>query len=163
MTLHVIRCILPAALVVCVTTLGACVPAGSQRVGDLQIDEPWARATPAGGSVSAGFLVVRNLGNRNDRLVSVSSSAVARVEIHEARNEHGMMKMRPLPDGMDIPAGAEVSLQPGGYHLMILEPRQPFVGGDVVVATLHFQQAGDVEVAFRVRGAGAAAERAHHH
>lgn len=164
---HSFRHALIALLAASAALLPACVPAGSQRVGDLRIDDPWARATPPGASVSGGFLVIRNLGDRDDRLLSVTSSAVARVEMHTMRNEDGVMKMRPLRSGIAIPAGAEATLRPGGDHLMWIEPRQPFAGGDVVVAHLHFERTGDVEVAFRVRGAGAGADKragsAHHH
>ena len=145
--------------------VAACVPTGGQALGDLRIDEPWARATPPGASVSGGFMTIRNMGNEDDRLVAVTSSAVARVEIHEMRQEGDLMKMRQLRDGLVIPAGAQVSLQPGGYHLMLIEPKQAFAGGDVVLATLHFQRAGDAEVALQVRGAGVSATDAHagHH
>jgi periplasmic copper chaperone A len=163
MTLRTLRRASAAALAAAAIALSACVPEGAQRVGDLHIEAPWVRATPPGASVSGGFLVIRNRGDRDDRLVSATSSAVTRVEMHEMRHEDGMMKMRPLRDGIAIPAGSEVTLQPGGYHLMMIEPKQPFAGGDVVVASLHFEHAGDVEVAFRVRGAGATADSGHHH
>ena len=143
----------------------ACTPLQGQAVGELRLDDPWARATPPGTTVSGGFLTVRNLGDRDDRLVEVRSSASREVQIHEVRSDGGMMRMRPLVNGLVIPAGASVSLQPGGYHLMFLQPQRPFAGGDVVVATLVFEHAGDVEVSFQVRGEAArdaAGAHAHH-
>ena len=143
----------------------ACTPLAGQAVGELRIDDPWARATPPGTTVSGGFLTVRNLGGRDDRLVAVRSSASREVQIHEVRSDDGMMRMRELADGLAIPAGASVSLQPGGYHLMFIQPQRPFVGGDVVLATLVFEHAGEVEVSFQVRGEGArdaAGDHAHH-
>ena len=156
------RCLVALAFSI-VATLGACVPTGGQVVGDLRIEQPWVRATPPGAAVSGGFVTIRNLGDHDDRLVSVTSSAVARVEIHQMREEAGLMKMRQLTAGLPIPAGAAVSLQPGGYHLMLIGPKQPFAGGDVVIATLHFERAGDAEVAFQVRGLPGAAESGHAH
>lgn len=150
----------------CLASLAiACTPLAGQAVGELRLDDPWARATPPGTSVSGGFLTVRNLGDQDDRLVAVRSSAAREVQIHEVRDDGGMMRMRPLPDGLAIPAGASVALQPGGYHLMFIEPQRPFAGGDVVVATLVFEKAGDVEVSFQVRGEAArpaAGGHAHH-
>ncbi len=140
----------------------ACVPAGAQRVGDLRIEDPWVRATPPGAGVTGGFMTVRNTGAKDDRLVSVTSPAVGRVEIHEMRHEDGMMRMRRLEAGVPVKAGAKLELAPGGYHLMLFGPKQPFVEGDVVVATARFEKAGNVEIAFRVRGLGAKREAGHH-
>jgi len=140
----------------------ACVPAGAQRVGDLHIEDPWVRATPPGAGVTGGFMTVRNTGVQDDRLLTVTSAAVARVEIHEMRHEDGMMRMRRIDAGLPVKAGAKIELAPGGYHLMLFGPKQRFVEGDVVVATARFERAGNVEIAFRVRGLGAKREAAHH-
>ena len=155
-TLHAARLALAAVLAV------ACVPAGAQRVGDLRIETPWVRATPPGAGVTGGFLIVRNAGAKDDRLLSVSSPAVARIEIHEMRNEDGVMRMRPLRDGLAIPAGTTVELAPGGYHLMLFGPKRPFVEGEDIAATARFERAGDVAITFRVRGLGAKREPVHH-
>ena len=145
--------------------LAACVPAGAQRAGDMVVENPWVRATPPGGMVSGGFVTLRNVGERDDRLLSVESAAAQRVELHEMRNDGGMMRMRPVTGGLPIRAGAKVELAPGGYHLMFIAPKQPFVDGDLVVATLRFERAGAIEVSFRVRGAGAMRDEGamHHH
>ncbi|MFD0724825.1 copper chaperone PCu(A)C [Lysobacter brunescens] len=151
-----------AAVALGVVLFSACVPAGAQRVGDLRIEDPWVRATPPGAGVTGGFMTVRNTGAKDDRLVSVTSAAVARVEIHEMRHEDGMMRMRRIDAGLPVKAGAKIELAPGGYHLMLFGPKQPFVEGDVVVATARFEKAGNVEIAFRVRGLGAKREAGHH-
>jgi copper(I)-binding protein len=151
-----------ACFALAVVLFSACVPAGAQRVGDLRIEDPWVRATPPGAGVTGGFMSVRNTGAKDDRLVSVTSSAVARVEIHEMRHEDGMMRMRRMEAGVPVKAGAKLELAPGGYHLMLFGPKQPFVEGDVVVATARFEKAGNVEIAFRVRGLGAKRDTGHH-
>jgi periplasmic copper chaperone A len=136
--------------------LCGCAPIDGQAIGDLRIDEPWARATPSEVKVSAGYLIVRNLGERDDRLISIASAA-ARIEMHEVRNEDGLMKMRHMEKGIAIPAGAAVALQPGGYHLMLLDLQQPLSADEVVMATLQFEHAGAAEVAFQVRAVGGSA------
>lgn len=138
------------------------MPAGAQRAGDLRVEAPWLRATPPGAGVTGGFLTVRNNGAKDDRLLSVTSPAVTRIEIHEMRHEDGVMRMRPLRDGLAIPAGATVELAPGGYHLMLFGPKRPFVEGEDIPATARFERAGDVAITFRVRGLGAKREAAHH-
>lgn len=151
-----------SACALAIVLFSACVPAGAQRVGDLRIESPWVRATPPGAGVTGGFLTVHNTGTREDRLVSVHSSAVARIEIHEMREDGGVMRMRRIDAGLPVAAGAKVELAPGGYHLMLIGPKQPFVEGDVVVASARFAKAGDVEIAFRVRGLGAKRDAGHH-
>ena len=145
----------PTAAACLLLLASACTPLQGEAVGDLRVDDPWARATPPGAPVAGGFMTVRNLGDRPDRLVSVRSAAAEKVEIHEMRADDGMMRMRMLPDGLDFPAGASVTLQPGGYHLMFIRPRQPFVADGVVPATLVFERAGSVDVQLQVRDAGA--------
>lgn len=147
----------------CGCALAACVPAGAQRVGDLAVEDPWLRATPPGATVSAGYLTIRNAGTSDDRLLSIDSAAAQRVEMHEMRNDDGVMRMRALTEGLPIRAGAKVELAPGGDHLMFVAPKEPFVDGDIVVAVLHFQRTGRVEVSFRVRGTGVMRDDAHMH
>jgi periplasmic copper chaperone A len=125
--------------------------------GPLEIVHPWSRATPGGARVAAGYLVVRNAGEAPDRLLSVAAPAVAAgVEIHEMRMTGGVMSMRRLPDGLPIPAGGTVSLAPGGLHLMLTGLKRPLAQGETFAATLTFERAGTVEVAFTVEATGAA-------
>ncbi|WP_144774271.1 copper chaperone PCu(A)C, partial [Luteimonas sp. J16] len=100
-------------------------------------------------------LAIRNHGGEDDRLVEVRSDAAQRVEIHEVRHEDGMARMRPLPDGLPLPAGEAVELRPGGYHLMFIGPGDGFVAGRSVSATLVFERAGELAVEFEVRAIAA--------
>lgn len=65
-----------------------------------------------------------------------------------------MMGMRELEDGLELPAGEEVSLEPGGYHIMLLELQEPIVEGDTIPVTLMFENAGEVQVDAEARDAG---------
>ncbi len=62
-----------------------------------------------------------------------------------------MMGMRELEDGLELPAGEEVSLEPGGYHVMLLELKEPIAEGDTISVTLKFENAGEVEVEAEAR------------
>jgi copper(I)-binding protein len=88
-------------------------------------------------------------------LVSASSPAVDKVEIHTMTMDGGVMKMRPLPDGIAIPAGGTAKLAPGGYHMMLLGLKAPLVEGKLVPLTLNFAKAGPVKVQLKVEAAGA--------
>lgn len=131
--------------------------------GDLVISAPWLRATPAGAEVAAGYLTITNKGLSADRLVSFSTEISGQPEVHEMSNEGGVMKMRPLKDGLAIPAGATAKLQPAGYHLMLMKLKNSLVAGQRYKATLVFEKAGPVEVEFEVRAMGAGQQKSHGH
>jgi copper(I)-binding protein len=142
-------------------------PAHAQDIvkGDLVISSAWSRATPAGAAVAGGYLTISNKGTSAERLVSFTTELAGQPEVHEMTNEGGVMKMRPLKNGLIIPAGATVKLEPGGYHLMLLQLKKPLAAGQRFKATLVFEKAGRIEVEFEVRamGAGQQKSKGHHH
>jgi hypothetical protein len=123
--------------------------------GPLRIVHPWSRATPGGSTIGAGYLVIENKGNIPDRLVSVAAEIAGHSEIHLMKMESGVMKMRPLAQGIEIAPGANAILAPGGYHLMFLDLKRPFVQGQRFKATLVFEKAGAIEVEFAIEAMGA--------
>lgn len=135
------------------------------ELGDLVIDHPWSRATPTGAGVGAGYMVIRNEGEEADRLVGGEAPFAGRVEIHEMAMEEGVMRMRALSDGLEIPAGGSVTLEPGGYHVMFMQLQEPLVEGERRAATLEFANAGTIEVEFAVESiaASGADHGAHSH
>ena len=124
------------------------------KAGDITIDKPWARATPKGADVGAGYLVVHNNGGTPDRLTD-GTADFATVEIHEMKMENGVMEMREVPGGLSIPAHGSVGLAPSGYHVMFTHLAHPLTKGDSIKATFNFEHAGPVEVEFKVLGIGA--------
>jgi copper(I)-binding protein len=124
------------------------------KIGQLEIGHPWARMTPAGAKVGGGYLSVENDGKEADRLVSGTAEISDRVEIHEMTVKDGVMNMRMLADGVEIPAGGEIKLAPGGYHLMFIGLKQPLKQGESFKGTLTFAKAGTVDVEFKIEGMG---------
>ena len=90
------------------------------RLGSLEISQPWTRATPATAQTGGGFLTITNKGTTPDRLIAARSPASNKVEVHEMKMDGNVMKMRELEKGLEIPAGATVTLKPGGYHIMFM-------------------------------------------
>ena len=127
-----------------------------QRAGDIVVSVPWSREVPKGGSVAVGYVTLENTGKVDDRLLRVETAAAKRVEMHETRNDGGIMRMRMLSDGLAIPAGRTVVLGPSGTHLMFIDPKRPVVAGDTLDAVLVFRSAGRAPIAFDVRELGAA-------
>jgi copper(I)-binding protein len=116
-------------------------------VGDLTITQAWARATPPGAVTAAGYLTITNDGAVQDRLLTVLTDFAETGQLHETVADSGNMVMRPLTDGIVIPAGESVVLQPGGYHLMFTGLQADgLVQGSVIKVTLVFAVAGAVEI-----------------
>lgn len=131
------------------------VPAAEIKLGSLVISQPWARATPAGAPVAGGYIKVRNLGAIADHLLSGSSDIAAGLDFHEMKTEDGVMKMRPLPEGLAIEPGQTIELKPGGLHIMFNGLKRQLKQGDSFKAALVFEKAGTVVLDFRVEGIGA--------
>ncbi|MEI1251550.1 copper chaperone PCu(A)C [Rhizobium aouanii] len=129
-------------------------PAGETvKAGDLDISGGFAKAMLPGQPVGGGFFTVKNNGQTDDRLVSVSSPAAGEVQIHEMVTKDNVMRMRQLKDGIAIGAGEMVKLEPGNLHLMFQKVKTPFKQGDTVPVTLTFEKAGKVDLVLRVLSA----------
>jgi len=128
--------------------------ADEYRLGSLQIVDPWSRATPKGAAVAAGYMKIINAGAAPDRLIGGSSESAGRFELHEMSMEAGVMRMRPLPSGIEIKPGESVELRPGSLHIMFLDLKKPVQKGEPVTGTLVFQKAGAIEIKYSVVGIG---------
>ena len=143
-------------LFACILSLSAGAAAAQEfKAGSLEIDQPWSRATPKGAKVAAGYLTIKNTGTTPDRLVGGTSPVAGKFEIHEMSMDKGVMKMRPVPEGVEIKPGETVELKPSSFHFMIMDLKQPIVRGKPFKASLTFEKAGPVEVEFTVVAPGA--------
>lgn len=140
-------------------------PAGPVvTVGALEISGAFTRATLPNAPVGGGFFTVTNTGTEDDRLVSISTPIAKQSQIHEMAMEGDVMKMRHLADGLVIPAGESVTLEPGGNHLMFMGLNGTIKEGDMVPVTLTFEKAGTITLELPAAGtaADAPAAGAHH-
>jgi copper(I)-binding protein len=119
----------------------------------LTVTAAWTRATPPGTRTGAGYLTIENRGPE-DRLLSAESPRAGRVEIHGMSNTGGVMKMWPIKDGLVVPKGGQLSLAPGGTHLMLLELDRPIALGEKLPMVLRFEKAGVVEIELQVMPLG---------
>ncbi len=144
-------------------TLTLCAQAGAHEVtvGSLTLTDLWARATPPKAPTGGGYLTITNAGDTPDRLVAVSSTQVGKAEIHEMKVEDGVMTMRPVPDGIEIPAHGSATLAPGGFHLMFIGLQAPFVEGEKLPVTLTFENAGSVDTFLHIMAIGAKGPEGH--
>jgi copper(I)-binding protein len=147
---------LGAGLLACALSV-ASARAEDVKAGDLVISQAWSRATPGGAKTGGGFLTIENKGSAPDKLIGASADAAGKIEVHEMTTANGVMKMRPVEGGLAIDPGKTVKLAPGGYHLMMMELKNPLKQGDKLPVTLQFEKAGKVAVTLDVQGVGAPA------
>jgi copper(I)-binding protein len=123
------------------------------------IDRAWIREAPPGAATMAGFMSIEG-GSRDVAIVAARSEDFGRVEIHEVETVDGVMKMRAI-ESLEVPAGARVTLTPGGEHLMLFEPRRALVAGDTVRIVFELSRGDPLEIDFKI-GQGAPDAHQHH-
>ena len=101
------------------------------------VKDAWVRGTVPQQKATGMFAQITSASG--GKLVSAKSPVAGAVEIHEMSMDGNVMKMRALPNGLDLPAGKAVELKPGGYHVMLLDLKQPLKDGDTVPVTLVVQ------------------------
>ena len=147
--------------------LGLLAACGGPSGPEIEVKEVWARpamAAKEGGEMSEGggmgkpvpgtgavFMTLKNSGSAGDRLIGGQTEVAEVVEIHETMMEGEVMKMRMLPDGLEIEAGSEVLLKPGSYHVMLIGMKQDLKVGDTFALDLQFEQSGTITVEPEVR------------
>ena len=125
------------------------------KAGEIAIGHPWTRATPPNAPVGGAYMILDNRGSDEDRLIGGSTPVADEVQIHEMGMADGVMTMRQVKDGLNVPAGETVTLEPGGYHFMLMGLNEPLTEESRVPLTLRFEKAGDVEVELAVEPTGA--------
>jgi copper(I)-binding protein len=100
------------------------------------VKDPWVRSTVARQKATSAYMEIT--ASRAARLLEASSEVAGIVEIHEMRMEKDVMRMRAIAS-LDLPAGQPVALQPGGYHIMLMDLKVQVKDGDKVPITLVFE------------------------
>ena len=117
-------------------------PALALADAGVKVTHVWAKSTAPGQTVAGAYLNV--VSNAPAALVRAESPAAKLVELHEMKMEGDVMKMRAVPK-IDLPAGKEVKLEPGGLHVMLIDLKQPLKVGEKVPLTLVFDAGGNTE------------------
>jgi len=113
----------------------------------ISVEDAYARSSGMKAKAGAAFMVIKNTGDADDRLVAAKSDVAARVELHTHKiDENGVAKMVEVEEGFAIPAGEGHMLKRGGDHVMFMGIKQPFEQGAKIPVTLVFEKAGEVQV-----------------
>jgi periplasmic copper chaperone A len=124
----------------------------------IQIENAWSRAAMAG-HTGVVYLTITDSG-APDKLLAVASPIATKAELHESFTDNGVAKMREVAD-LPVQPGKPVTLAPGGYHIMLMDLKQPLQQGDSFPVTLNFAKAGQVTTTVTVQKAGAATPMGH--
>jgi copper(I)-binding protein len=143
---------------------------GGNIGAEIQFEDAWVRAalkmdmqnqddsssddedmgSQMSGANSAAYMTIINQGQQADRLVSARSDVAQAVEIHISEMVGDIMTMHQV-EGVDLPAGKQVELKPGGLHIMLIGINNDLNAGDRVALTLGFEKSGELEIEAEVR------------
>ena len=123
--------------------LFAMVLTGGVQAQTVEVKNAWARATVQGQKATGAFMQIT--APAASTLVSVSTPVAGVAEIHEMKMDGDVMRMRPLPKGLELPAGKAVQLKPGGYHLMLMDLKLPLQKDTTIPITLTLRDSKGVQ------------------
>lgn len=141
-----------AALAAALTLTGCSSESGkeTEAAQSITIEDRWVKAAPDG--MSAAFAELVNSSDTDVRVVSATSPASTRVELHEVvTGDAGTMTMRPKDGGFRVPANSSASLAPGGDHLMFMELAGPLLPGAETDVTLIYDDGSSSTFTAQIR------------
>lgn len=103
---------------------------------EIVVKDAWVRATVPQQKATGAFMQIQS--TKNVRLIEVQSAAAGLAEVHEMKMDNNVMKMRAIPQ-LDVPAGKNVDLKPGGYHVMLMDLKAQAKAGEAVTLKLIFE------------------------
>lgn len=115
----------------------------------VTVHEPYVRLAPPNAPATAAFMVLKNGGDKDVKVMKADNPASKLTELHTHINDNGVMKMRPVA-AIEIKAKGETKLQPGGLHVMLINLKAPMKEGDVVPITLTFDDGSSKNVDAKV-------------
>lgn len=153
----------------CLAALGLLAAAGgASAAGRLVVSDAWIREAPPGAAMLAGYARLENAGDEPISVLTVQSDAFRMTSLHETAVAGGVSKMREL-HRLDLAPGASVALEPGGKHLMLMQPRNEVHAGDRIEVRFLLGDGTRLQTVFEIvapdpaEDAGDGADPHHHH
>lgn len=122
----------------------------AQAASSVMVENAWVREAPPGAAASAGYMTVRNMGDKPRALVGASCADFGSAMLHRTVMQDGMAKMV-HQKMIEIPAGGSVTFKPNDYHVMLMKPKHALKAGDKVDITLKFKNGESLKVNYEVR------------
>jgi copper(I)-binding protein len=115
--------------------------------GDINVSDSYVRVSRPDAPTGAAFMIIKNEGTTDDRLIAVTSDVAKRVELHTHIDQgDGVLKMTQIEGGIELPAGEAHMLKRGGDHVMLMGLTKSLEKGDEITITFTFENAGDMTV-----------------
>ena len=115
----------------------------------VTVQDPYVRLAPPNAPATGAFMVIKNNGDKDVKVLKADNPASKVTELHTHINDGGVMKMRPVP-AIDVKARGEAVLKPGGLHVMLIDLKAPMKEGDTVPLTLTFDDGSTKKVDAKV-------------
>lgn len=115
----------------------------------VSVQEPYVRMAPPNAPATGAFMVIRNNGDKDLKVLKADNPVSRVTELHNHINDGGVMRMRPVT-AIEIKAKGEVALKPGGLHVMMIDLKAPLKEGEVVPITLSFDDGSSKMVEAKV-------------
>lgn len=148
------------SLVLCIAFAGAAaasaqVPTAASSgvvpvaTASVEVRDGWVRPAVPGQSGTGAFMKLN--APSGSRLIGLSTPVAGVAEVHEMQMDGDTMRMRAVKGGLDLPAHQTVELKPGGYHVMLMDLKEPILKGGIVPLTLRFEDAKGVQSALELK------------
>jgi periplasmic copper chaperone A len=108
----------------------------AQALAAPKVEGAWVRSAVPGQQGTGAFMKITAA--QAMQLVGVSTPVAGTAEVHEMKMDGDVMRMRAVSK-LDLPAGQTVELKPGGYHVMLMDLKQPLAPGSTVPLTLSLR------------------------
>lgn len=119
--------------------------------GDINVSDSYVRVSRPNAPTGAAFMMIKNDGTTDDRLIAVTSDVAKRVELHTHIDQgDGVLKMTQIEGGIELPAGEAHMLKRGGDHVMLMGLTKSLKKGDEITVTFTFENAGDMTITIPV-------------
>lgn len=143
---------------------GLCLSSGvwAAAADQVSVADPYVRLAPPNAPATGAFMVLKNTGDKDVRLLKADNPLSKSTELHNHINDNGVMRMRPV-SAVDIKAKGETAMKPGGLHVMLIDMKKPLKEGDVVPITLTFEDGSSKKIDAPVRPIQVEAAPMHHH
>jgi copper(I)-binding protein len=152
-----------SSLITLIALLGLTSPCWLPADALLVVRNPWIREAPPTATVLAAYMIIENQGDRSAEITTITSPDFGHTELHQTLIEDGIARMEPV-EKLAIPALGSVSLEPGGMHLMLFDPRRALHAGDTVVLEIQPRDGNRLKFAAPViRNSGGEDPHHHHH
>jgi hypothetical protein len=138
------------AAVSCSLLLAAVPALAAPPAFGLEVTDPWVRLPPPGAKNTGAFMLLKNAGAKDLKLVAASNPASKVAELHTHLNEGGVMKMRQVPF-IEVKAGGQAELKPGSLHVMLIDLIAPLKEGETIAITLKLEDGSSTVLKAPVR------------